>query len=201
MLSRFATLGSGVATDPYWANVSLLLIGNGANGTTTNIKDSSNNNFTLTPVGSTVISTAISPPAISNAGSGTVYFNGTGSYVSAPSSSQWNLGVTWTVEAWLYPLSTNAGKAVSTRASYSNNMYDLLIFSGGCWKIEGYGANNTSGPKGSSNTYSINNWYHVAIVTANGNTKIYVNGLLDYTYANTFTWDLHGACWQVCCFA
>ena len=71
MLSRFATLG-GLPGDPYWANVSYLLVGNGANGTTTNIKDSSSNNLTTTITGNTVISTAINPPSVTNAGNGTV---------------------------------------------------------------------------------------------------------------------------------
>ena len=97
MLSRFATLG-GAPPDPYFANVSYLLVGNGANGTTTNIKDSSNNNLTTTVVGSTVISTAQSK---FNTGS-SVYFPSASNYLSIASSSVLNFPGAFTVEMWVF---------------------------------------------------------------------------------------------------
>ncbi len=100
MLSRFATLG-GAATDPYWNNVSYLLVGNGANGTTTNIKDSSSNNLATTINGNTVISTAQS-----KYGSGSVYFDGIGDYLSYSANTVLDFGTgNFTIEGWVYPTS------------------------------------------------------------------------------------------------
>ena len=98
MLSRFATLG-GAATDPYWANVSYLLVGNGANGTTTNIKDSSSNNATTTIVGNTVISTAQSKFGTGSS----VVFDGSGDYLTYPSNTIYAFGTgDFTIECWVY---------------------------------------------------------------------------------------------------
>lgn len=96
-------MGSGLGPpDPYWANVSLLIVGNGVNGTTTNIVDSSSNNLTRTLGGNTVISTAQS-----KYGSGSVYFDGNGDYITFPPTSVLNMGSgDYTFECWVYPTSS-----------------------------------------------------------------------------------------------
>ncbi len=91
----------GAPTDPYWNNVSLLLVGNGANGTTTNIKDSSKNNVAITIVNDTKISTGQS-----KYGSGSIYFDGTGDRLLPTASSLFSFGTgDFTVEGWVFSIS------------------------------------------------------------------------------------------------
>lgn len=181
MLSRFATLG-GAPTDPYWANVSYLLVGNGANGTNTNIKDSSSNNFTTNNFGSTVISTAQS-----KYGSGSVYFNGAGNYLTVPASSKFNLGTSdFTIEMWMY-----------TTVPYSNFMFGPLGQTdpiNGRWMIRpstssnqfgfAYSVNGSSYADISSGlSLTSNAWNYVVVERVSGVFKFYVNGTkgTDYT--------------------
>ena len=168
MLSRFATLG-GAATDPYWANVSYLLVGNGANGTTTNIKDSSNNNLTTTIFGNTVISTAQS-----KYGSGSVYFDGNGDYLTLPSTSLLSFGTgNFTIEGWVYFPSfggTSQG-IIGIRPETSASGLSLYVASSNILGLQ-IGA----GFIDSTNSFSVNTWYYIAVVRSGTSVVIYVNG-------------------------
>ena len=78
-------------------NVSLLLHGNGTNGSTT-ITDSSPTPKTVTAVGNAQISTAQS-----KFGGASIAFDGTGDYATVPSASAFDFGTAdFTVEAWVY---------------------------------------------------------------------------------------------------
>ena len=177
MLSRFATLG-GLPSDPYWTSVSYLLVGNGANNTTTNIVDSSSNNVTTTRVGSPVISTAISPPAITNAGSGTVYFPGSTAYLSLPMSSLFQVGAgQFTIEFWIYvssivSLTSVAGNFNIVAYPGNCNGWDI-IFNGSSmvfrWGSPSYNDTGTA-------TIPTGQWNHVAVVNTGSQIKMYVNG-------------------------
>ncbi len=84
--------------DPNFDNVSLLLSGKGANGSTT-ILDSSNNNFSVTANNGAQISTAQA-----KFGSSSIEFLSsatTGLSVSPNTDFQFGTG-DWTVEAWIY---------------------------------------------------------------------------------------------------
>ena len=122
--------------------------------------------------------------------SGSVYFDDNGDYLSIADSTDWDLGTSWTLEAWAYP--TNDGKGFSTRMSTNsaNNMWEFFIFrTNNTWAFEGYGGNNTSGPKSTTGTYPLNSWSHVAYVYDGSNVKIYVNGILDGTHSITTSWS------------
>jgi hypothetical protein len=184
MLSRFATLG-GVATDPYWANVSYLLVGNGANGTTTNIVDSSSNHLGITISGNTAISTNISPPSITNAGSGTVYFDGSGDYLTTLYNSQLLLnGVDATLECWIYP--TRSPGAANSGLLQTIFTQGLGWWSGGAlaniyWLVSP--STLEIGQAGGtvysvSYTLPINQWLYLAAVkTSTNSITVYVNGV------------------------
>jgi hypothetical protein len=86
-----------VEGDRNFSNVSLLLHGNGTNGSTT-IVDNSPTPKTVTAVGNAQISTGQS-----KFGGASVSFNDSvSSYLDLPASSDFALGSTWTVEAWIY---------------------------------------------------------------------------------------------------
>jgi len=174
MLSRFAATGGGVATDPYWNSVSLLLVGNGANGTTTNIVDSSNNHYNMTPAGNTQISTAKS-----KYGSGSVYFDGSGDYIG---SSNWgpsaNFGTSnFTIEMWLHATAApNSNQIIFSAYAYPSSNGVGLYYTGGSSTqiaiVSGSGVVASA-----SGGWGFNNWIHVAIVRSGGTVTLYLGGV------------------------
>jgi hypothetical protein len=191
MLSRFSTLG-GAATDPYWNNVSFLLVGNGANNTNTNIKDSSKNNLAVTNNGSTVISTAVSPPAVTNAGVGTVLYNYGSNYLTIPYSALFNFTGDFTIESWAYQ---RAYQFVVTLIGNYNSWPNtgngnIGIFAGnGSLATKYTVALNGVFPAITSTTPIIlNAWVHIALVRAGNIITLYINGLNNGTYTDSATY-------------
>jgi len=177
MLSRFATLGGGI-TDPYWANVSLLLVGNGVNGTTTNIKDSSSNNLTTTVNGSVVISTAQSKFSTGSS----VYFPGAGGdYLQTASNSVLVFGTgNFTLEAWVYTPSSNTTYAIT----------DSRISGVGFW----FGTDGTNSPLSvylagglllSGGSVSANSWHYVVVCRTGTTINLYIDGTRVATTTNS----------------
>jgi hypothetical protein len=164
--------------------VSYLLVGNGANGTTTNIKDSSSNNYATTAFGNTVISTAISPPAITNSGSGTVYFDGTGDYVTANGAALPSGTGDFTVECWINIPNTNTTKLLIGEPSGNSN--SLAVRLG-----VNYNSGNGNGIQVSRSfvadneycnyNFTINTWYHIAITRLSGTINFFVAGVKQTT--------------------
>jgi hypothetical protein len=90
--------GAATPTDPNFADVSLLLHGDGANGSTT-IIDSSPTPKTVTAFGNAQISTAQS-----KFGGASIALDGTGDYASTGNSSDLLMGsAVFTIECWFYP--------------------------------------------------------------------------------------------------
>ena len=171
--------------DPYWKYVSLLLDGDGTSDDDNNtFTDSSSNAATITETGS-VVQGSFSPYGDNWSN----YFDSGANLLKVTDSTDFDLGTTWTVEAWVHPNAANASKIFGTRNG-SGNMWELIIYtSGKKFAFEGYGANSTSGPQLSSSTFEPNQWYHVAVVTSSGATKLYVNGVLEINYSNSLTWS------------
>jgi hypothetical protein len=166
MLSRFATLG-GVPTDPYWSSVSYLLVGNGANGTTTNIKDSSSNNVATTISGNTVISTAQS-----QFGSGSsVYFDGSGDYLTLANSSLFNFGTgDFTIEGWFY-FTTIPSSTFPSLFQVGGGLY--FNFRGSSTIAL---TDTTTVYAQSSSGITSGSWHYIAVVRGSGVSRVYVNG-------------------------
>lgn len=188
MLSRFATTGGGI--DPYWANVSYLLVGNGANGTTTNIVDSSSNNIATTVEGSTVISTAQS-----KYGGSSVYFNGIRPVsVDSASSPVLSFGTgSFTIEMWFYEVAKPAyfTRLINFNADYAINTHAIIIEGGDQTSRLRYAVPGNMGDAVMMSTSSIayNTWYYVAITRSGSSFSMYVNGVREATYTNSGTVD------------
>ena len=161
------------------------------------IADGSTSDHTLTISGNT--STArFSPynflPYNKTDYGGSLYIpSGSSHYLVLGSNDLRNLGNSdWTLEAWCYPMDNalTSYKTLSTRQSSSNNGYEFFIYHAtNGWGLEGYGSNNnTSGQINSSTFRQPKTWYHVAYVNSTTDTKIYINGKLDTTYANSKPW-------------
>jgi hypothetical protein len=173
MLSRFATLGGG--GDPYWNNVSYLLVGNGANGTTTNIKDSSSNNLANTVNGSTVISTARS-----KYGSGSVFTqttnNGSNNISIAPTTLL-TLGTDFTVEAWVQIAANNTYSVICSKGNGTSREWSFLISSSIIRfyvSTDGTGAGDSS--IDASYAFQLDTWYYVAFSKSGSVVRLFVNG-------------------------
>jgi hypothetical protein len=115
---------------------------------------------------------------------GSMYFNGTTDYLTAPNNSSYVLGTNdFTVEAWVYL--TGAGSSNITLASFN---YDNSVPSGNWgFYLNGSGPytlyfNNSAANHASSTTVAIplNTWTHIAYTRVYGTTtgRFFVNGIL-----------------------
>jgi hypothetical protein len=158
-------------TDPYRSQVSLLLHGDGSNGSTT-IVDSSPSPKTVTVVGNAQISTAQS-----KFGGASIAFDGSGDRVTGISNSAFQFGTgDFTVEAWVRE---TARVQFTTLLEIGDHLFSsgiiFLTNSGG-----GAGTNigiYAGGFFGEQAAGSLNQWNHVAYVRSSGVLVCYVNGV------------------------
>ena len=183
-----ATAGAAGAADTVdddFANVVLLLDGDGTSGDNNNtFTDSSTNGYTITESGS-VVQGSFSPYG----NNWSVYFDGSGDYLSADSLNIGNFGTAdFTVEGWFYlttaPVNyiavcetrlsgaTTAGWTVSIDGSGS-----FYVYSGA------YIAQSASG------TIESNTLYHWAYTRESGTHRLFLNGSLVASGATSRTYS------------
>ena len=164
--------------DEHYDNVSLLLYGDGTNGSTT-ITDNSPTPKTVTAVGNAQISTAQS-----KFGGASIAFDGGGDWLTTPGSSSFAFGLAdFTVELWLYRSGSgqqhlydarDAGFNDSRILLYLDSSSQLTYFSSGAARIT-----TTSVP-------TLSTWVHVALCRASGNSRLFLNGVqVGSTFADT----------------
>jgi len=167
-------------TDPFFANVSLLLHGDGANGSTT-IIDSSPSPKTVTAFGNAQISTAQS-----KFGGASIAFDGIGDFLTVPDATANDLPGDFTIEAWVY---FNAYSA-----SFSGNHGALLVgnykFQSGPvnqgWQLRVNGTSSsyttinvftgTTDLVFSAGTFALNTWHHIAASRSGSSLRAFANG-------------------------
>jgi len=167
--------------DPNFDNVSLLLSGEGADGSTS-IIDSSNNNNVVTAVGDASISTAIADP-FGNSDAGVLAFDGNGDYLqAAESNSNLTFGTgDFTVEFFIYYNSTNTDDLIlDWRNTVGGQPRIVLYHTGGNLTI--YNPTNLTD---TIFTPAINTWYHVALCRSGGTLRTYVDGTQTFSGANS----------------
>ena len=165
-----ATLNVAVV-DPNFANVSLLLHANGADGSTSFI-DNSPSPSTLTGVGNAQIDTAFK-----QFGTASILLDGVGDRITTGSNAKFAFGTgNFTVEGWFRHGSIN---------QYATfiEIGDHLLTTGIIFLLNG-GGNTTnrlgiySGSFfGSDPIGSLNAWNHIAFVRNSGVLRIYLNGV------------------------
>jgi hypothetical protein len=131
-------------------------------------------------------SVTLSAPAVGNA----LTLNGTSNYVSIPSNLNNSItGNNITIEGWFYITSTFNLTGLVTEALGSNNNVKFGITSdvvSGAQKIyAGFTNNGTSTTVTSSENLPLNKWTHIAATYDGASLKVYVNGTLTGTVANT----------------
>jgi hypothetical protein len=171
---RFAPAGG---TDPYFANVSLLLNPASPNNSTT-FYDLSSNAHTLTRVGSPVHKTDITQFTSSSIGT-----DNSSMSVNAPDNSVFDFGAGhYTIEAWIRHISnyTNGGIFAKRANTAVYGPFCLYVFSGlrlgflSSANGSNWGVNLTS-----STNMGTTTWRHVAVDYDGTTVRLYLDGVVE----------------------
>ena len=164
--------------DEYFQNVSLLLHGNGTNGSTT-ITDNSPTPKTVTAVGNAQISTAQS-----KFGGASIALDGTGDFLSIGSSSDLvpDAG-DFTIEFWARHTSG------SGQFMYSNPNFGI-----GLWAGSGLAMVNNAGTiiLGDPVNFSSATWIHVAVTRTGNVIRLFKDGNLVASATNSVNYSTLG---------
>ena len=128
---------------------------------------------------------------------GSIYFNNTNaSSVSYPAAASLNLGAgagDWTVECWYYALSYPNGWGPILQQGwsqgYTNPIYGFLPNGTNIYYYVGTGAVTSNAI---TTPFSLNTWYHLAMVRTGSYIGCYLNGVLFGTFKLTFTMGTSG---------
>lgn len=157
-----------------------------------NIVDDSNNNFTITRTGDVAVqkfgpfaSTTSYTPSLFG---GSVYFDGTGDFLTLPSNStQYSFGRSnFTIEMWVYVTSLAAIRTlydtVNSADATGTGRFGLQLSTAGV--IQLYSTTGTVLTSGG--TVITNQWAHIAVTRSSGSTRIFLNGVqVNTTYSDT----------------
>lgn len=173
---------SNTSSDSY---TTLLLHGDGANDST-KIIDSSKpySPHILTANGNAQINT--SSPKF---GDGSMFFDGSGDYISTPDSPDWNLGDgDFTIDFWVrfntLPAlggATNVSQNIVSQTDSTPNGWGVMlwVWSGDNthYRLNFHSKDGTTyGVDKYWDTVTAGTWYHVAIVRSNSNISMFING-------------------------
>jgi hypothetical protein len=158
-----------------FGSVSLLLHGNGTNGSTT-ITDSSSNNLTTAATGSVAISTLQK-----KFGTGSISFDAanSSSKLTVNAGSLFAFGLDpLTIEAWIYPVGNfgSSPNIFSTRNGTTQSLTLRLRFDGKLNVIVGEGAISVL----SSASCQLDTWQHVALCRQGRLFSMYIDGTRMY---------------------
>ncbi len=182
MMSRKLRLSSYGSYNPSYANVSLLLHGDGTNGSTT-FTDNSPSPKTLTVNGNTQINTTTK-----KYGTGSIAFDGTGDYLSSAFNTAFDLlPNSFTVETWIYTTNLKAGgqRIFATSGGLpgfngTNGIHVLCQINDAAGSLGIQMSTNTVTPAGtgSGNVIVANTWTHLAFVynSSTAEARIFANG-------------------------
>jgi len=141
--------------------------------------DNSSNAFTLTKFGDTAVAPFdpfYAATVASNGGS--MYFDGTGDYLTLPSSDLYRVDLgDWTMEAWLYPTSTGVQHTVMSRGVYLST-YSFYFGTNGTsvYYEAGTGGWAATPYTSSSGAIIAGQWNHIAVVRSGTSLLMYANG-------------------------
>jgi hypothetical protein len=166
--------------DLFRSQVSLLLHGNGTNGSTT-ITDSSPTPNTVTVFGDAQISTAQS-----KFGGASIAFDGAGDYLSTGIAKDWTFlhdGTAFTVEAFVRGSVFSGLQVIASTIQNSSSVGIFLSVNNGKALFRlARGTGSFALNIEADTVFSVDTWHHLAFVlTAEGLGAVYVNGTLEKT--------------------
>ena len=176
--------------DPHFDKVVLLIQPKAA---AASIVDESLSPHSISTAGDSGLSTAVSDPW--GGSRKVISFDGTGDYISAPDSNDWNYGTgDFTIELWAYFPSVNTSSRYtlvnqreggSTFSSFSlNNLsnqgLDFWIITSGATIIDGGHVADSSASSGS--------WHHIALVRSGTTFTTYLNGVSESSLVDADSW-------------
>lgn len=169
-----AARGGGGNTDPHFASVVLLAVNDNAADATTTFVDQSSAARTLTANGNVQYDTAQAPTGMTSS----ALFDGTGDYISAVDSADWDFGTgDFTVEAWVRFSSLPASTVQAFVSNYGGST------TGWTQQFRADGSNRlVFGTSGDSPLEAfawapvIDTWYPVATSRASGTLRSYIAG-------------------------
>lgn len=163
------------AGDSSFANVSLLLHGDGTNDSTS-FADSSPNTKAVAVFGGAKISTAQS-----KFGGASMLFDGAGAYIECSQHPDFDLGAgDFTIEAWVRPSNVSGfGNIVtySNGTSQNSNYAFSILRNGAAWYFNVFIGTAQYGPS-SVGVATANQWTHIALSRQGSNLRSFVDGAL-----------------------
>lgn len=115
---------------------------------------------------------------------GSVYFDGTGDFLSIPSSDDWNFGSgNFTIDFWINS-AVASGACIESSADANNNWDVSLWFQRIYFRHESGGVEETEFFT-TNQDISLNQWHHIAIVRDGGTGYIFIDGDSKATTVNT----------------
>lgn len=175
-------------------DVTLLLHGNGTNGSTT-FTDSSLSPFTVTGSGNAQISTVVK-----KYGTGSMAFDGTGDYLTVASSSGNDaFSGDFTFECWYYSTESIGNFAgIFSNASFNSGSEFTVLHKKGQSLILRVDS-STITPADLSNLAN-NTWYHIAVTREANSVRYFLNGVASSTITTlstsvngNYNWTIGGA--------
>jgi len=177
----FGFLGRVLRKDEYFKYVTLLLPGNGTNGAQNNtFLDSSTNNFTITRNGNTTQGTF--SPYGSNWSN---YFDGSGDYLTTPTSGQFAPSGDFTIGCWIYPVAAASGNFIGNYTANVSTDWQLNRDASGTLNV--YTNGSTVRIASASNALPLNTWAYVAVCRSGSTITSYINGTSVGTYSQSGT--------------
>jgi hypothetical protein len=168
-----------VSNDLNYSNVSLLLNGNGTNGSTT-FTDSSSYGHTLINTNITVNTTT------KKYGTGSLYFS-TSAYGTFSHDTSFDIGTgDYTIEAWVYPQSSGTRGIAHNHPSLTGGGFTFWINSNSKLVIQNFTNGSSSATNIVATTTTPNGtWAHVAYSRSGGTGYLFVNGNLQGTHTDS----------------
>lgn len=179
MLHKFLRTIRANSQDPYFKQVSLLLHGDGTNGSQNNtFIDSSTNNLSITRYNNATQGTF--SPFSQDAGYWSNFFDGTNDRLTIADNANLRAGTSnFTIEAWIYRAASGAAHTIFAKGASTPTGFAFLVTSTNVLRFT-----NTSSNIDSTGTIPANTWTHVAAVregTGSNQFKLYINGVNDGT--------------------
>ena len=149
------------------------------------IVDSSPNNHSISTIGNAQISTAVKKN-----GNGSIYFDGTGDYLTVSSPSNFNFGTgDFAIGCWInmpnISIGANGRAIIDTRPNDANGNFWIFGFTSSARLFITVG--NTSSPSTNSLVAPVssliapNKWTHVAAIRQSGIVTLYIDGRVQAT--------------------